>query len=110
MTASSATLSCACWESSSASNCALATACSTAGVSATPRLRGGGERGRDNRPLGAALPRGGGAAPALSRRYYGEGLPEAVELTLPGLPAEPAPASPRRAGELRILYCGELSR
>lgn len=80
------------------------------GVSGNPQLRLLGELEREQLRLADCLLHGGGDSADLYRRYYGGGLPEAVELGLPGLPTEPVPPRPDPAGTLRILYSGELTR
>lgn len=80
------------------------------GVSGNPQLRLLGELEREQLRLADLLLHAGGDSAGLYGRYYGDVLPEAVELGLPCLPAEPSLARPGPAGELRILYHGELSR
>lgn len=69
-----------------------------------------GDLEREQLRLADRLLYSGGDGAALYRRYYGEPLPDALELALPGLPADPVAPRPAPAGELRILYNGELSR
>lgn len=75
-----------------------------------PDLRLLGELEREQLRLADRLLFPGGDGADLYRRYYGDRLPDAFELALPGPPAAPVSPRPAPAGELRILYSGELSR
>jgi len=80
------------------------------GVSGSPQLRLLGELEREQLRLADRLLHAGGDTAWLYRRFYGDCLPEAFEVGLPGLPAEPAMSRPDSGEGLRILYSGELSR